>query len=58
MILMPLTYDIAIGIGAGVITWVFIKVVKGKFREVHLLMWGAAIAFLVFFLKDYVETLV
>ncbi len=58
MILMPLTYDITVGIGAGFITWVFIKVVKGKFREVHPLMWVVAIAFLVFFLKDYVETLV
>ncbi len=26
MILMPLTYDITVGIGAGFITWVFIKV--------------------------------
>jgi AGZA family xanthine/uracil permease-like MFS transporter len=58
IILMPLTYDIAIGIGAGVITYVFIKVVRGKFREVHWLMWGAAIAFLVFFLKDWIELVV
>ena len=55
IVLMPLTYDIAIGIGAGVITYVFIKVVRGKFREVHWLMWGAAIAFIVFFLKDWIE---
>ena len=55
IILMPLTYDIAIGIGAGVITYVFIKVVRGKFREIHWLMWGAAVAFLVFFLKDWIE---
>ena len=55
IILMPLTYDIAIGIGAGVITYVFIKVVRGKFREIHWLMWGAAVAFVVFFLKDWIE---
>ena len=30
MILMPLTYDITVGIGAGFISWVFIKVVRGK----------------------------
>ena len=30
MILMPLTYDITVGIGAGFISWVLIKVVKGK----------------------------
>jgi len=58
MILMPLTYDIAIGIGAGVIAWVFIKLVRGKIGEVHLLMWGAAIAFVVFFLKDWLEPII
>ena len=50
MILMPLTYDITVGIGAGFISWVLIKVVKGKVGEVHPLMWVVAIAFLVFFL--------
>jgi AGZA family xanthine/uracil permease-like MFS transporter len=58
MILMPLTFDIAIGIGAGVIAWVFIKLVMGKVGEIHWLMWGAAIAFLVFFLKDWIEPIV
>jgi AGZA family xanthine/uracil permease-like MFS transporter len=57
MILMPLTFDIAIGIGAGVIAWVFIKLVRGKAGEIHWLMWGAALAFLVFFLKDWIESL-
>jgi AGZA family xanthine/uracil permease-like MFS transporter len=57
MILMPLTYDIAIGIGAGVIAWVFIKIVKGKIGEIHLLMWGAAVAFLVFFMQSYIESI-
>ena len=39
MILMPLTYDITVGIGAGFVSWVLIKVVKGKASEVHPLMW-------------------
>ena len=33
MILMPLTYDITVGIGAGFISWVLIKVVKGKWAR-------------------------
>ena len=49
MILMPLTYDITVGIGAGFISWVLIKVVKGKVSEVHWLMWVVAVAFIVFF---------
>jgi len=53
MILMPLTYDISIGIGAGFISWVIIKVVRGKMSEVHPLMWVVSIAFAVFFLQNW-----
>ncbi len=53
MILMPLTYDITVGIGAGFISWVLIKVARGKVGEVHLLMWVVSIAFLVFFLQAW-----
>lgn len=54
MVLMPLTYDIAIGIGAGFVSWTFIKVVRGKASAVHPLMWVVSIAFIVFFLKDWI----
>lgn len=58
LILMPLTYDITVGIGAGFVSWVFIKVVRGKAAQVHPLMWVAAIAFLVFFARSWIETLI
>jgi AGZA family xanthine/uracil permease-like MFS transporter len=58
MILMPLTYDITIGIGAGFISWVAIKVVKGKMGEIHPLMWLVATAFVVFFAKDWIATFI
>jgi AGZA family xanthine/uracil permease-like MFS transporter len=58
MILMPLTYDITVGIGAGFVSWVAIKVFKGKFGEVHWLMWVVAAAFAVFFLKDWIAKLI
>jgi AGZA family xanthine/uracil permease-like MFS transporter len=57
MILMPLTYDITVGIGAGFISWVLIKVVRGKMREIHLLMWIVSIAFVVFFLQNWIQSL-
>jgi len=53
MILMPLTYDITVGIGAGFMSWVVIKVVRGKMGQVHPLMWVVSIAFLVFFLQAW-----
>jgi AGZA family xanthine/uracil permease-like MFS transporter len=55
MLLMPLTYDISIGIGAGFISWVLIKVVKGKMGEIHPLMWVVSIAFAVFFLQNWIN---
>jgi AGZA family xanthine/uracil permease-like MFS transporter len=57
MILMPLTYDIAIGIGAGFVAWTFIKVIRGKAGMVHPLMWVVSIAFLIFFAKDWIQPL-
>ena len=39
MILMPLTYDITVGIGAGFVRWVLIKISSGKVGEIHSLMW-------------------
>jgi AGZA family xanthine/uracil permease-like MFS transporter len=55
MLLMPLTYDITVGVGAGFISWVLIKVVRGKIAEVHPLMWVVSIAFTIFFLQSWIE---
>ena len=48
-VLMPFTYSIANGIGAGFIAFVFIRAIQGRAREVHPLMWVVAGAFLLFF---------
>ena len=58
MILMPLTYEITVGIGAGFIAWVFLKVVRGKLAEIHPLMWLVSIGFLIFFARDWLERLI
>jgi AGZA family xanthine/uracil permease-like MFS transporter len=49
IILMPLTFSITVGIGAGFVMHTVIKIVKGKAAEVHLLMWVVTVAFLVYF---------
>jgi AGZA family xanthine/uracil permease-like MFS transporter len=46
---MPFTYSITNGIGAGFISWVLMKLLAGRGREVRPLMLAAAAAFLVFF---------
>ena len=58
IILMPLTYDITVGIGAGFISWVLIKVVRGKFDQIHWLMWVVSIAFVIYFAQDWINGLI
>jgi AGZA family xanthine/uracil permease-like MFS transporter len=55
IILMPLTYDITVGIGAGFITWILIKLAKGKMSDIHPLMWVVGIAFVIFFLQNWIN---
>jgi AGZA family xanthine/uracil permease-like MFS transporter len=58
MILMPLTYDITVGIGAGFVSWVLIKSVRGKVGEVHPLVWVVSIAFLIYFANTWIQSVV
>ncbi|PVU84191.1 permease [Cellulomonas sp. WB94] len=49
IILMPFTYSITAGIGAGFIAFVVIKIAVGKIKAIHPLMWVAAILFVFYF---------
>lgn len=50
LVTIPYTYSIADGIGAGFISYVIMKIVAGRYREVHPLMYLLAIVFVVYFL--------
>ncbi|MGW4462929.1 NCS2 family permease [Micromonospora sp. NPDC004704] len=58
IVLMPFTYSISNGIGAGVITFVVLKLARGKAREVHPLLYGVAVLFVLYFLRGPIETLI
>jgi adenine/guanine/hypoxanthine permease len=49
IVVMPFTYSISNGIGAGFVSYVLIKVVKGKAREIHPLLWGVTALFVIYF---------
>lgn len=49
IVVMPFTYSIANGIGAGFISYVVIQAVTGKARRIHPLMWVIAVAFVAYF---------
>lgn len=54
IVLMPFTYSITNGIGAGFVSYVFIKLVRGKAAEVTPMMYIASAAFVVYFAIFYV----
>ncbi|MGH3386889.1 MAG: NCS2 family permease [Nocardioidaceae bacterium] len=57
MVLMPFTFSITAGIGAGFVTYALIKIVRGKAGQVHPLMWVVAALFVVYFAIDPVRDL-
>ena len=57
IILMPFTYSISVGIGAGFIAFVLVKTVRGKAREIHPLMWVVSALFVLYFAIDPVRQL-
>jgi AGZA family xanthine/uracil permease-like MFS transporter len=49
IVVMPFTYSIANGIGAGFISFVVLRTVSGRVQTIHPLMWVVAVAFAVYF---------
>jgi len=58
LILMPLTFSITNGIGAAFIAYVAIKLVRGKVRDVHPLMYLVAAAFVVYFAQAWLNMVI
>ena len=52
IILMPFTYSISVGIGAGFVSHVVIRWVQGRRKEIHPLLHLVAVLFMVYFLSS------
>jgi AGZA family xanthine/uracil permease-like MFS transporter len=52
IIIMPFTYNISYGIGFGFISYTLIKLLRGKFRELHPLMIIVSVLFVVAFIAE------
>ncbi|MFC0358914.1 NCS2 family permease [Kytococcus sp. HMSC28H12] len=57
IVLMPFTYSITAGIGAGFVTYVVLQVVQGRGKQLHPLMWLIAVMFLLYFGIDPIRDL-
>lgn len=57
IVLMPFTYSITNGVGAGFISWVVIRAATGRARSVHPLLWIVSALFAVYFAIEPIKTL-
>ena len=58
MVLMPFTFSITMGIGAGFLMYVVLKTVRGKAQLVHPLMWVVSGLFVIYFVQGLLTYLV
>ncbi|WP_207222707.1 NCS2 family permease [Herbihabitans rhizosphaerae] len=56
-VLMPFTYSISVGIGAGLISYVILRVFQGRAREIHALLWITAGLFAIYFATHPLKSL-
>lgn len=49
IIMMPFSYSITNGIGAGFIAYLVVQLARGKAKEIHPLMWLASVLFVIYF---------
>jgi AGZA family xanthine/uracil permease-like MFS transporter len=57
IVLMPFTYSITNGIGAGFVSYVLLAVARGRARTIHPLLWIIAVLFVVYFALDPIRDL-
>jgi AGZA family xanthine/uracil permease-like MFS transporter len=56
--LMPFTYSITNGIGAGVVSFVVLRLAVGRRRDIHPLMWVIAVLFVIYFALEPLQQLI
>lgn len=55
--MMPFAYSITAGIGFGCITFVLVKLARGKMKDIHPLMWVVALLFVVYFVLGPIQAI-
>ena len=58
IVLMPFTYSITNGVGAGLVSFVLIKVCQRKFNEISVIMWIISLAFVLYFAINPISQLI
>lgn len=55
---MPMTYSIANGIGAGFVSWIVVNAFSGRAKTIHPLLWVVGVGFVLFFARGPIEALI
>jgi adenine/guanine/hypoxanthine permease len=55
MVVMPFTFSITNGVGAGFVSYTVIKLLRGEGRQVHWIMYASSVAFAIYFAIHYVR---
>jgi AGZA family xanthine/uracil permease-like MFS transporter len=56
-VLMPFTFSITNGIGAGFVAYAVLQAARGRAREVHPLLWVVSVLFAIYFALEPVQDL-
>ncbi|MQY03308.1 NCS2 family permease [Actinomadura macrotermitis] len=55
IVLMPFTYSITVGVAAGVLAYTLLKLARGRFAEIHWLLWPLSLVFIAYFALHPIE---
>jgi AGZA family xanthine/uracil permease-like MFS transporter len=55
MTVMPFTFSITNGIGAGFVMYSFLKLATGRAKEVHWMMYLVSVAFVIYFSLAFLQ---
>ena len=57
IIMMPFSYSITNGIGAGFIAYLVVQLARGRVKEIHPLMWVASLMFIIYFTRTPIKAI-
>ncbi|MGO1391962.1 NCS2 family permease [Agrococcus casei] len=57
IVIMPMTYNIANGIGVGFVSWVLLHAIAGGFKRISPLLWIVSALFVVYFVRGPLQAL-
>ncbi|MBE6482687.1 MAG: NCS2 family permease [Actinomyces ruminicola] len=57
IIMMPFSYSITNGIGAGFVSYLVVQLARGKVKQIHPLMWVASVLFVVYFTLEPIKAI-